>query len=612
MAVALLTANAPAAPLKADPVYERSIDELQAAMAAGTLTSVDLVRAYIARINAYDQAGPALNVIVTLAPDALAQAAKLDRERAEHKIRGPLHGIPVLVKDNYDTADMPTSGGTLALANARPDRDSFAVARLRAAGAVIIGKATMHELAVGVTTASSYTGLSRNPYDPRRSPGGSSGGTGAAIAASFAAAGMGSDTCGSIRIPSAYGNLVGMRETYGRSSRAGIMPLSTTQDIGGPLARSVRDLAVMMDATVGSDPADPSTAGAPPPPAYAAGLQPGGLKRARIGILRAEFAADRGDADILDKIRAAIDRMKAEGATVVDVTIPDLEKVIEGTSVIKYEFRDAIAAYLAAHPGVPVHSLHDIIASGLDHEQVDPTLRKRDVTEPNDVKAYAEAAAKRAIARRMIVEAMAKAGVDVLVYPTTATEPPVIGLPPTGRGTCQYSAGTGLPALALPIGVDAHGFPIGLDVLGAPFAEAKLLDIAYGWEQATAPRHAPLTTPPLAKARAPAPLAFGTRIAGDSSALVQWRYDPATATLHYRASVTSGRGDTPVSLAIQRSDGTAPGPIIAVLGRAFDRPIDGEIQLDPRAQADLLGGRLTVNLYTRLHPMGVARTAMTH
>ncbi len=194
-----------------------------------------------------------------LNPRALDEADALDRERAEKGPRGPLHGIPVLVKDNYDTVGMPTSGGALGLATLQPAADAFQVKRLRDAGAVILGKTTMHELAAGITTISSLTDQTRNPYDLQRVPGGSSGGTGAAVGASFAAAGMGSDTCGSIRIPAANQNLVGLRGTRGLSSRTGVMPLSSTQDIAGPLARSVTDLAIMLDATVGPDPADQIT-----------------------------------------------------------------------------------------------------------------------------------------------------------------------------------------------------------------------------------------------------------------------------------------------------------------------------------------------------------------
>ncbi len=254
---------APAAPLF--EVHELGILALQAAQTDGTVTARGLVQSYLARIAAYDQAGPALNAIVLLNPLALDEADALDRERAARGPRGPLHGIPILVKDNYDTATMPTSGGALGLARLQPAADAFQVQKLRAAGAVILGKTTMHELAAGITTISSLTGQTRNPYDLQRVPGGSSGGTGAAVAASFAAAGMGSDTCGSIRIPAANQNLVGLRATRGLSSRTGVMPLSDTQDVAGPLARSVTDLALVLDATVGPDPADAGDGRCRPP-----------------------------------------------------------------------------------------------------------------------------------------------------------------------------------------------------------------------------------------------------------------------------------------------------------------------------------------------------------
>ncbi|MGH9221423.1 MAG: amidase family protein, partial [Vicinamibacterales bacterium] len=255
-------------------VHEQSIVDLQSAMTSGRVTSRGLVDSYLARIQAYDQAGPRLNSIVLLNARAREEADALDRERAEKGPRGPLHGIPVLVKDNYDTADMPTSGGALALATLQPSADAFQVKRLRDAGAVILGKTTMHELASGITNISSLSSQTRNPYDLYRNPGGSSGGTGAAIGASFAAAGMGSDTCGSIRNPASHNNLVGLRGTQGLSSRTGIVPLSSTQDIGGPIARSIVDLTIMLDATVGADAMDPSTATVAGhiPPSYRAGL----------------------------------------------------------------------------------------------------------------------------------------------------------------------------------------------------------------------------------------------------------------------------------------------------------------------------------------------------
>src|SRR5437763_8504333 len=260
-------------------------------MAARTVSSRQLVVAYLARIAAYDQEGPRLNAMVTLNPRALDAAKALDDERASGRVRGPLHGIPVVVKDNYDTRDLPTTGGSIALTGYSPERDAFQVRKLRDAGAVIIGKTNLHELARGITTISSISGQTRNPYDPARNPGGSSGGTGAAVAASFAAAGMGSDTCGSIRIPAANNNLFGLRGTLGLSSRDGIIPLSHTQDIGGPLARTVMDLATMLDITVGVDPADDTTAASAGhvPKSYRDALTADALKGVRIGVVKEMF-----------------------------------------------------------------------------------------------------------------------------------------------------------------------------------------------------------------------------------------------------------------------------------------------------------------------------------
>ncbi len=261
-------------------VFEASIPDLQEAMADGRITAVQLVDAYLARISAYDQGGAALNSIVFLNPNARTQAAALDQERARSGARGPLHGIPIILKDNYDTADLPTSGGSIALAGMIPPDDAFQVRKLREAGAIILAKSNMHELAAGITTISSVGGQTRNPYDPSRNPGGSSGGTGAAIAASFAAIGWGSDTCGSIRIPASHHNLFGLRPTKGLSSIDGIIPLSHTQDVGGPLARTVTDLAIGLDATVGADPADPATRimADRPPPRFVDGLDAEALK----------------------------------------------------------------------------------------------------------------------------------------------------------------------------------------------------------------------------------------------------------------------------------------------------------------------------------------------
>lgn len=241
-------------------VFEASIPEIRSALEQGRLSSVQLVQQYLDRIQAYDRQGPRLNSIVRLNADALDIARALDEERQRTGSRGPLHGVPIVVKDNYNTDDMPTTGGSVALANFVPSENAAQIDKLIQAGAIILAKTNLHEYAYGITSIGSLLGQTRNPYDPRRVPGGSSGGTGAAVAASFAAAGFGSDTCGSIRIPSAFNNLIGLRPSKGLSSIYGILPLSHTQDVAGPLARSAEDLAIILDVVIGYDARDEATA----------------------------------------------------------------------------------------------------------------------------------------------------------------------------------------------------------------------------------------------------------------------------------------------------------------------------------------------------------------
>ncbi|MGA1646384.1 MAG: amidase, partial [bacterium] len=241
-------------------LLEASIETLQEAMNSGSLTAVELTQYYLDRIATYDQQGPALNSIQTINSAALEHAAALDEERSKQGARSLLHGIPILVKDNYETKGMPTTVGSVLFQGYSPGRDAHLVAKLKDAGVVLLGKTTMQEFAYGITNVGSGHGFTRNPYDTTRNPGGSSGGTGAAVAANFAVTGLGSDTCGSIRIPAAQNNLVGLRGTQGLMSRRGIFPLSSTQDIGGPLTKSVRDLAIMLDQMIGYDAEDLQTA----------------------------------------------------------------------------------------------------------------------------------------------------------------------------------------------------------------------------------------------------------------------------------------------------------------------------------------------------------------
>ncbi|MBX7198983.1 MAG: hypothetical protein K1X51_06360 [Rhodospirillaceae bacterium] len=600
----LLASVLGAAPAQAYDVFEKSITDLQAALASGEVTSHQLVEGYLARIQAYDHAGPKLNAIVTINPKALEQADALDRERTRKKLRGPLHGIPVLVKDNYETLDMPTSAGTLALATYQSAADSFAVKRLRAAGAIILGKTTMHELAAGVTTVSSVTGFTRNPYDPTRSPGGSSGGTGASIGASFAAAGMGSDTCGSIRIPSAYQNLMGMRGTRGLSSRDGIVPLSSTQDIGGPLARSVTDLAIMLDATVGADPNDAITAESKGhiPKSYRDALTPDGLKGARIGVVRTLFGTGGEDREYGKVVDDALKKMKEQGAEVMEVSIPGLDDLLKDSSVILHEFRWDLAAFLDKRPGAPVKTLGEIIDKGLAHDQLQERLISRN-PDRRDEEAYRKAIVKRKATLEAVKAVLEENKLGALAYPTAQRKPNLVGEEPNGGSTGQLSATTGLPAMSVAVGFGTSGMPVGLELLGAPFAEATLLKIAYGWEQSAHPRKAPFSTPALVNGRAPSAVTADVAVAGGR---VKFTYDQVTSGLRYEASADKDV----VALTLQRGTAEKSGPVLANLLLEGQTAGAGDLLLQSKDRDDLAAGHLFVHLYTRAAPLGAGRSVV--
>ena len=562
-------------------VVEKTITELQDAMAARTVSSRQLVVAYLARIAAYDQEGPRLNAMVTLNPRALDAAKALDDERASGRVRGPLHGIPVVVKDNYDTRDLPTTGGSIALTGFSPERDAFQVRKLRDAGAVIIGKTNLHELARGITTISSISGQTRNPYDPSRNPGGSSGGTGAAVAASFAAAGLGSDTCGSIRIPAANNNLFGLRGTMGLSSRQGIIPLSHTQDVGGPLARTSVDLAVVLDATVGLDADDPVTRDGEGHRAasYRDALTPEALAGARLGAVRNLFGSAPEDTEGGDVVRKAIDAMRDRGATIVDVAIAGLETALQGSSVINTEFKFDLLDYLARYPQAPVHSLGEILERGDYHAALEAGFKQSNAIDSRDSAAHRIALHKRAAVRELITAALEEQRVDALVYPVLSRKAALIGEPVRGMNNCQVSASTGFPALSVPAGFTADGVPIGMELLGPPWTESRLLSIAYAFERAVQPRRAPATTPALVNGKRPPPLRSAAAI---EEVRATFTFDPVTGRLSYDVSATSARAGA-VSVAIHRAAKDHNGPVIlsvlngsASTGDVVLQPIDRE------------------------------------
>ena len=596
----VLFAQAPSIHAQSFEVAEVSIADEQKAMAEGRVSSKDLVEAYLKRIEAFDQRGPRLNALITLNPNAVREAEALDRERASKGPRSPLHGIPVIVKDNYSTADMQTTAGTMALLGFVPAIDAFQVRKLREAGAVIIGKSNLHELASGITSVGSAFGQVRNPYDPARNPGGSSGGTGAAIAASFAAAGMGSDTCGSIRIPSSANNLVGLRPTKGLSSIAGIVPLSVTQDVGGPLARSVADLAAMLDATIGEDPDDPATHLAPGQarPKFMDALQTAALKGAHIGILEPLFGGPGEDQEVNRIVRASIEELKKQGVEATSVALPELTADLNGSSVIGTEFKEDLVNYLAKSGNPPVHSLEDIVRGGLFSVALAGGMNARLASKGRDSREYRLALAKRAAIQQIILKLMEDQKLDALVYPTLTRRPAMIG-DPQGGTTCQLSASTGFPAISMPAGFTTEGLPIGVELLGRPFDDAKLVSYAYAYEQATHHRRAPARTPPLhggtsvpvitwqSSAQAP-----GTK----STASVKFTFDPTTNELTYKVTATGFPEGEILAATIHRVDKDGNGPAIAVLtNHAFQSIAGSETLSDPDRERMMSGG-----LYLRI------------
>ena len=608
--LALATSAAPAQPLPFE-VSEKTILELQAAQSEGRATARSLVEAYLARIAAYDQVGPSLNTILRLNPRALQEAEALDLERKAKGPRGPLHGIPVLLKDNFETNDMPTSGGTLALATLETKRDAFQVAQLRKAGAVILGKTALHELAAGITTISSLTGATRNPYDPARVPGGSSGGTAAAVAASFAAAGMGTDTCGSIRIPAGNQNLVGMRVTRGLSSRYGIVPLSGTQDVAGPLARSIGDLAILLDATVGPDSNDPVTLSVPGGArvGYYASLKPDGLKGKRIGVLTALFGSAPEDSEVATIVRKSLDLMKKEGVELVDVAIPEVEALMQDGNVIGFEFKFDLQTYLAQHPSAPVKSLQDIISQGLNHEQLDAVFRLRNAPAQRETEAYRQALEKQVLLRERVSELMRSRGLDAIVYPVLRRKAVRIGEAQTGF-TCQLSGNSGLPALSVPAGFTDDGVPVGMELLGPAFSEPQLMNLGYAWEVTGQLRRPPYSTPPLVNGRAPAAVNFEARLADPkgASARVKFRYDRVTSKLFYTTNISGVSASDVVALTLQKGTADQAGPVLAHLVRAGQSTSDAELVLRSQEREALAAGRLFVHLYTRQAPLGAGRS----
>jgi Asp-tRNA(Asn)/Glu-tRNA(Gln) amidotransferase A subunit family amidase len=481
-----------------------SVSDIQDAVAAGALTYERLVRLYLNRIEAYDQRGPKLNAVIEVNPKALEIARALDEERRTRGVRSPLHGIPIAVKDNLDVFDLPSAGGNEAFAGSYPARDATVVARLREAGAIIFLKTNMDDLALGSMGLGSLRGQILNPYDLTKNPGGSSGGTAVAVTVGFAAVGIATETGVSIRSPASNNALVGVAPTRGLVSRAGVLPISFTQDRVGAHGKSVADGALLLTYLRGFDPEDLSTEaslGAVPPEPYTSFLDDGALRGARIGILRdlfrrgAEFQAGN------DLIEREIALMRDRGAIVLDglTTGMDLIQLMPTLRVNDFELRFAFDAYLARRgPQSPVKSFAELAASGRFLSSLAPrfqeTLRRETL---DDDSVYLARRETQGSLRRTLVELMDRHQVDALVYPFKSLTAPPIGVADSGPRDNAISSTTGLPSVVVPAGVGPDGLPLALELLGRPFSEPKLLALAHAYELASRRRVQPPTTPHL-------------------------------------------------------------------------------------------------------------------
>ncbi len=507
-------AKAAAAEIKPFELEEITIPELQEGMKSGRFSARSLVEKYTARIEEIDKRGPAVNAIIELNPDALSVADALDQERKAKGPRGPLHSVPMLIKDNIDTADrMMTTAGSLALVGSKPPKDSFVVQRLRAAGAVILGKTNLSEWA---NTRSSHStsgwsgrgGLTRNPYALDRNPCGSSSGTGAGTAANFAAAGIGTETDGSIVCPSSSNGLAGIKPTVGLVSRAGIIPISHSQDGAGPMCRTVRDAAIVLSALTGVDPDDAATAASAGKTQmdYAQFCDADGLKGARIGVARKYF----GFNDAVDALmEQALDVMKKQGATLVDpADVETLGKFDDSEAqIMMYELKADLNAYLARlGPGAPVRTLKDIIDfNERNHHQEMPyfgqdLFLKAEAKGPLTEKEYLDAVAKNhQLARVEGIDAvMDKHHLDALVGPTggPAWLTDLVTGDHFSGGSSNAAAVAGYPNINVTAGF-LSGLPVGVSFFGRAWSEPTLIKLAYSFEQATKARKAPRFLPSI-------------------------------------------------------------------------------------------------------------------
>jgi len=513
-ATALSIAQAPQRSIPAFQVVEASIADIHAAYKSGALTVRQLTQAYLDRIEAYDKNGPKINSVISVNPRALEEADRLDAAYKSGGPVGPLHGIPILVKDEIDTQGMATTMGTLVMKDYRPAKDAFVVDRLRKAGAIILGKTTLSEWARGDTYGSMF-GVTRNPYDPERTVGGSSGGSGAALAANLSTVALGEETLASIRRPGGWNAVVSMRPTPGLVSRSGMWDgYPTIAAQVGPMARSVSDLAKLLDAMVAYDPEDPLTAAGvgKTDGSYARFLDANGLKGARIGILRESVGqgSEPGSDDFkkVDQVFGkAIAELQAAGAVVVDpIVIPDFKALLAKRAADPALNDEAIKVYFARGANPQFKTRADIVNSPLlEKSFFKSTIDLWRNPAPRDAAKYGEYLLAREQLMINILKVMADNRLDAIVHKTVEHQPTLIkdGINPpfvTQRGVPAFNTFLAYSSvITVPSGFTTDNLPTGITFFGRPYSEPTLLKLAYAYEQATHHRVPPKTTPPLAK-----------------------------------------------------------------------------------------------------------------
>jgi Asp-tRNA(Asn)/Glu-tRNA(Gln) amidotransferase A subunit family amidase len=483
-------------------IEEATIAQLHQALLSRAVTCRAVVDQYLARIEAYDKQGPAINAIVSINPEARTVADSLDRRFAREGLTGPLHCVTVIVKENMETVELPTTAGSLALQGFRSRSDAFQVKRMKEAGAVVLAKANMAELAFSPyeTVSSILPGYTRNPYSIDRVTAGSSGGTAAAVAASFGLVGLGTDTGNSIRGPSAHQALVGIRSTMGLTSRGGIVPLNLAYDIAGPITRTMEDAVRVFQVIVGEDPDDPATAAArgraiPP---YASALDRNGLRGARIGVLTQAYLTPTTDPEVQAVFGQALADLRKAGATVLDSMMVDsLAAWRRAQTGNCSPFKRDLEAWLARQGDrVPVKSLDQLIESNKFHPSILSRLQAAErAGTVSDTSAGCRSREEfRARLRAGVLELMERHRLDALVYPTWSNPPRLIGdlNTPHGDNNQLFSPATGFPALTVPMGwLRNRTLPSGLQFFGRPWDESRLIRLAYGYEQATRHRRPP-------------------------------------------------------------------------------------------------------------------------